>query len=156
MTVLLLLLAAVAVTAAVLGPRALVKAMWPEREPVVALWAWQCLVAAALLSCLAALVLGAAAVFETVRTQAFAPAPPAVTAAYDLTAAPPWTAVLTLALACGAAWSGAMLARELVEARRSRTSAARTCASAPPTSRRGCRRRRGRCWSWRTSTRTRG
>lgn len=120
MTVLLLLLTAVALTAAVLGPRALLKAVWPEREPVVALWAWQCLVAAALLSCLAALVLGAAAVFETVRTHAFAPAPPAVTAAYDLTAAPPWTAVLTLALALGAAWSGAMLARELVEARRRR------------------------------------
>ncbi|MFM9580637.1 M56 family metallopeptidase [Streptomyces caniscabiei] len=120
MTVLLLLLTVVALTAAILGPRALVKARWPEREPVVALWTWQCLVAAALLSCLAALVLGAAAVFETVRTHAFAPAPPAVTAAYDLTAAPPWTAVLTLVLALGAAWSGAMLARELVEARRRR------------------------------------
>ncbi|MFM9596201.1 M56 family metallopeptidase [Streptomyces scabiei] len=120
MTVVLLLLAAVAVTAAVLGPRTLLRARWPEREPVVALWAWQCLVAAALLSCLAALVLGAAAVFGTVRTHAFAPAPPEVTAAYDLTAAPPWTAVLTLALALGAAWSGAMLARELVEARRRR------------------------------------
>ncbi|WP_200305778.1 M56 family metallopeptidase [Streptomyces adelaidensis] len=120
MTVLLLLLTAVALTAAVLGPRALLRAVWPEREPVVALWVWQCLVAAALLSCLAALVLGAAGVFETVRTHAFAPAPPAVTAAYDLTAAPPWTAVLTLLLACGAAWSGAMLARELVDARRRR------------------------------------
>lgn len=118
MTALLLLLTAVALTAAVLGPRVLLRAGWPEREPVVALWVWQCLVGGVLLSCLAALVLGAAAVFDTVRVHAFAPAPPAVTAAYDLTAAPPGTAFLTLLLACGAAWTGAMLARELVEARR--------------------------------------
>ncbi|WP_320777324.1 M56 family metallopeptidase [Streptomyces sp. CRN 30] len=118
MTALLLLLTTVALTAAVPGPRVLLRARWPEREPVVALWVWQCLVGAVLLSCLAALVLGAAAVFDTVRIHAFAPAPPAVTAAYDLAAAPPGTAVLTLLLACGAAWTGAMLARELVEARR--------------------------------------
>ncbi len=118
MTALLFLLIAVALTAAVLGPRVLLRAGWPEREPVVALWVWQCLVGAVLLSCLAGLVLGAAAVFETVRIHVFAPAPPAVTDAYDLAAAPPGTAALTLLLAFGAAWTGAMLARELVEARR--------------------------------------
>ncbi|MGW1751966.1 M56 family metallopeptidase [Streptomyces sp. NPDC002092] len=120
MTVCLLLLSVVAFMAAVPVPRALVRSAWPEREPVVALWVWQCLVATVLLCCLTALVLGAAAVFHTFRDHVFAPAPPAVTAAYDLTAAPAWSAALTLLLACGAAWTTAILARELVEARRRR------------------------------------
>ncbi|GAB1328185.1 M56 family metallopeptidase [Streptomyces sp. NPDC093260] len=120
MTVCLLLLCAVALTTAVPVPRALTRAGWPEREPVVALWVWQCLVATVLLCALAALVLGAAAVFHTVRDQVFAPAPPAVTAAYDLSAAPVWAAVLTLLLASGAAWTTAMLGREVAEARRRR------------------------------------
>ncbi|GGV18146.1 membrane protein [Streptomyces filipinensis] len=120
MTVCLLLLSAVALTAALPAPRALTRAAWTEREPVVALWVWQCLVATVLLCCLAALVLGTAAVFHTVRDHVFAPAPPSVTAAYDLSSAPVWAAALTVLLACGAAWTTAMLARELVEARRSR------------------------------------
>ncbi|MFF9088924.1 M56 family metallopeptidase [Streptomyces sp. NPDC014991] len=120
MTVCLLLLSVVALTAAVPAPRALTRAAWPERDPVVALWVWQCLVATVLLCCLTALVLGTAAVFHTVRDRVFAPAPPAVTAAYDLSAAPAWAAALTMLLACGAAWTTAMLGRELVEARRSR------------------------------------
>ncbi|MFD8395534.1 M56 family metallopeptidase [Streptomyces sp. NPDC059680] len=120
MTVCLLLLSVVALTAALPAPRALTRAAWPEREPVVALWVWQCLVATVLLCCLAALVLGTAAVFHTVRDRVFAPAPPSVTAAYDLSSAPVWSATLTVLLACGAAWTTAMLARELFEARRSR------------------------------------
>ncbi|MFE2586284.1 M56 family metallopeptidase [Streptomyces sp. NPDC059378] len=120
MTVCLLLLSAVALAAAVPIPRALTRAVWPEREPVVALWVWQCLVATVLLCCLTALVLSAAAVFHTVRVQVFAPAPPSVTEAYDLSGAPPWATALTLLLACGAAWTTAMLLRELVEARRRR------------------------------------
>ncbi|GHD94043.1 M56 family metallopeptidase [Streptomyces naganishii] len=120
MTVCLLLLSTVALMAAVPVPRALTRAVWPEREPVVALWVWQCLVATVLLCCLAALVLGAAAVFHTVRDRVFAPAPPAVTAAYDLSVAPAWAVALTVFLACGAAWTTAMLARELAEARRRR------------------------------------
>ncbi|EST30861.1 hypothetical protein M878_17575, partial [Streptomyces roseochromogenus subsp. oscitans DS 12.976] len=120
MTVCLLLLSAVALTAALPAPRALTRATWPDREPVVALWVWQCLVATVLLCCLAALILGTAAVFHTVRDRVFAPAPPSVTAAYDLSSAPVWAAALTVLLACGAAWTTAMLARELVEARRSR------------------------------------
>ncbi|MGW0769805.1 M56 family metallopeptidase [Streptomyces sp. NPDC002671] len=118
MTVCLLLLSVVALTAAVPAPRALTRASWPEREPVVALWVWQCLVATVLMCCLAALILGAAAVFHTVRDRVFAPAPPAVTAAYDLSSAPVWAVTLTVLLACGAAWTTAMLARELAEARR--------------------------------------
>ncbi|AOR32697.1 hypothetical protein BFF78_17970 [Streptomyces fodineus] len=120
MTVCLLLLSVVALTAALPAPRALTRAAWPEREPVVALWVWQCLVATVLLCCLAALILGTAAVFHTVRDRVFAPAPPSVTAAYDLSAAPVWAAALTVLLACGAAWTTAMLGRELAEARRSR------------------------------------
>jgi hypothetical protein len=120
MTVCLLLLSVVALTAAVPVPRALTRASWAEREPVVALWVWQCLVATVLLCCLTALVLGAAAVFHTVRDRVFAPAPPAVTAAYDLSAAPVWAVSLTVLLACGAAWTTAMLGRELFEARRRR------------------------------------
>ncbi|WP_234533948.1 M56 family metallopeptidase [Streptomyces shenzhenensis] len=120
MTVCLLLLTAVALTAAVPAPRALVRSLWPEREPVVALWVWQCLVATVLMCCLAALALGAAAVFHTVRDRVFAPAPPSVTAAYDLSVAPVWAVALTVLLASGAAWTTAMLARELVEARRHR------------------------------------
>ncbi|MFE9023304.1 M56 family metallopeptidase [Streptomyces sp. NPDC007808] len=118
MTVCLLLLSIVALTAAVPVPRALTRATWPEREPVVALWTWQCLVATVLLCCLTALALATAAVFGTVRAQLFAPAPPSVTEAYDLSATPTWTAGLGLLLACGAAWTTAMLLRELVEARR--------------------------------------
>ncbi|MET9733859.1 M56 family metallopeptidase [Streptomyces sp. NPDC006458] len=120
MTVCLLLLGVLALTAAVPVPRALTRAAWPEREPVVALWVWQCLVATVLLCCLAALTLSAAAVFQTVRVHVFAPAPAEVTAAYDLSAAPPWATAITVLLACGAAWTTAMLARELVEARRRR------------------------------------
>ncbi|MBL1081595.1 M56 family metallopeptidase [Streptomyces actinomycinicus] len=120
MIICLLLLSVVALTAAVPAPRALTRATWPERDPVVGLWVWQCLVATVLLCCLTALVLGTAAVFHTVRDRVFAPAPPAVTAAYDLSAAPMWAAALTVLLACGAAWTTAMLARELVEVRRSR------------------------------------
>jgi hypothetical protein len=120
MTYCLLLLSVVALTAAVPAPRALTRSAWPEREPVVGLWVWQCLVATVLLCCLTALVLGAAAVFHTVRARVFAPAPPSVTEAYDLSAAPLWATVLTLLLACGAAWTTAMLARELFEARRRR------------------------------------
>jgi beta-lactamase regulating signal transducer with metallopeptidase domain len=120
MTVCLLLLSVVALTSALPAPRALTRAAWPEREPVVALWVWQCLVATVLLCCLAALILGTAAVFHTVRDRVFAPAPPSVTAAYDLSGTPVWATALTLLLACGAAWTTAMLAREIVEARRSR------------------------------------
>jgi hypothetical protein len=120
MTVCLLLLSIVGLTAAVPAPRALTRSAWPEREPVVGLWVWQCLVATVLLCCLTALVLGAAAVFHTVRVRVFAPAPPSVTEAYDLSASSPWAATLTLLLACGAAWTTAMLARELFETRRRR------------------------------------
>ncbi|HET9380551.1 MAG TPA: M56 family peptidase, partial [Streptomyces sp.] len=57
MTVCLLLLSVVALTAAVPVPRLLTRAVWPEREPVVGLWVWQCLVATVRWCCLTALAL---------------------------------------------------------------------------------------------------
>ncbi|GAA3855400.1 M56 family metallopeptidase [Streptomyces lacrimifluminis] len=120
MTVALALMAVVALTAAAVLPRVLTRAGWPDREPVLGLWVWQCLVATVLVCCLAALLLGTTAAFGTVRAHAFAPAPPSVTAAYELGRPPVWLTVLTLLLACGAAWTVAMLARELAEARRRR------------------------------------
>lgn len=156
MTFCLLLLGVVAVTAAGPAPRALTRAKWPEREPVVALWVWQCLVATVLLCCVTALALAAAAVFGTVRAQLFAPAPPAVTAAYDLSAAPPWTAALTVLLACGAAWTTAMLGRELADARRRRAQARAHLRERAPTCPPVSPRPAAPCWYSRTSTRTPG
>jgi len=138
MTVCLLLLSVVALTAAVPAPRALTRAEWPEREPVVGLWVWQCLVATVLLCCLTALVLGAATVFHTVRAQVFAPAPAAVTEAYDLSAASPWAAPQASSRVSAAARP------------------APTCGSAPPTCRPDCRPPGARCSCWRTNTPTPG
>ena len=63
---------------AVLAPRLLARADWPDREPVVALWMWQCVVAAVLACCVLSMTLSAAAAWEAVRGQGFAPAPHAV------------------------------------------------------------------------------
>ncbi|NEA01953.1 M56 family peptidase, partial [Streptomyces sp. SID10116] len=60
---------------AVVAPRMLARADWPEREPVVALWAWQCVVAGVLLCCALSMVLSAAAAWQAVRGHVFAPAP---------------------------------------------------------------------------------
>ncbi|WP_055534184.1 M56 family metallopeptidase [Streptomyces graminilatus] len=120
MTVALALMAAVAITAAAVLPRVLTRAGWPDREPVLGLWVWQCLVATVLVCCLAALLLGGTAAFGTVQAHAFAPGPSSVGAAQQLGRAPVWLTVLTLLLACGAAWTVAMLGRELAEARRRR------------------------------------
>ncbi|MDQ0989272.1 M56 family metallopeptidase [Streptomyces sp. V3I7] len=113
----LLLLGALA---AVVAPRLLARADWPDREPVVALWVWQCVVAAVLLCCVLSMTLSAAAAWQSVRGNVFAPAPPAVVDAYALGATSPWAAATAVALACGGLWSGAMLVREVVRARRRR------------------------------------
>ncbi|MFJ3660079.1 M56 family metallopeptidase [Streptomyces sp. NPDC090119] len=106
----LLLLLTVSLTAGVPAARRLDRATWPDREPVLGLWVWQCLVATALLSCLTGLLLGTAAVFRTVRDSLFESAPPGVLAAYELAAAPAWTIGLTVLLAAGAVWTTAVLA----------------------------------------------
>ncbi|MEU3608956.1 M56 family metallopeptidase [Streptomyces sp. NPDC035033] len=110
---LLLLGALTALTA----PRLLARADWAEREPVVALWMWQCAVAAVLVSFALSMTFSAAAAWGAVRGQVFAPAPRAVIDAYELSTSGPWSAVLAVVLAAGGLWSGAMLGREIGLAR---------------------------------------
>ncbi|MFE3634014.1 M56 family metallopeptidase [Streptomyces cellostaticus] len=105
-----------ALTAA-LGPRLLARADWPDREPVVALWAWQCVVAAVLLSCALSMTLSAAAAWQAVRGHVFGTAPRAVVDAYALGTAGSWAAPIAVALACGGVWSLAMLVRQVLRAR---------------------------------------
>ncbi|MEU1511233.1 M56 family metallopeptidase [Streptomyces sp. NPDC005811] len=102
---------------AVGAPRLLARADWPDREPVVALWAWQCVVAAVLLCCALSMTLSAAAAWQAVRGHVFAPAPRAVVDAYALGSTGPWAAATAVALACAGLWSGAMLVREVARAR---------------------------------------
>ncbi|MFH8565445.1 M56 family metallopeptidase [Streptomyces sp. NPDC017988] len=102
---------------AVLAPRMLARADWPEREPVVALWAWQCVVAGVLLCCALSMTLSAAAAWQAVRGHLFAPAPHAVVEAYALQAPGPWAAATAVTLACGGVWTAAMLTREIALAR---------------------------------------
>ena len=110
----LLLLGALA---SVVAPRLLVRADWPDREPVVALWVWQCVVAAVLLCCALSMTLSAAAAWQAVRGHVFAPAPSAVVEAYALGATGPWAAATAVTLACGGLWSGTMLVREVLRSR---------------------------------------
>ncbi|MDH6219190.1 M56 family metallopeptidase [Streptomyces pseudovenezuelae] len=125
----LLLLGALA---AVVAPRLLARADWPDREPVVALWVWQCVVAAVLLCCALSMTLSAAAAWQAVRGHVFAGAPHGVAEAYALRATGPWAAATAVTLACAGAWSGAMLVREVVRARaRRRRSRAQLLVQAP-------------------------
>jgi Zn-dependent protease with chaperone function len=110
----LLLLGAVT---AVLAPRLIARADWADREPVVALWVWQCVVAAVLVCCALSMTLSAAAAWHAVGGHVFASAPHAVVEAYALGTAGPWAATTAVTLACGGLWSAAMLVREVVRAR---------------------------------------
>ncbi|MEU2772609.1 M56 family metallopeptidase [Streptomyces sp. NPDC007162] len=101
----------------VVGPRLLARADWTEREPVVALWVWQCVVAAVLLCCALSMTLSAAAAWQVVRGHLFATAPHGVADAYPLGTTGPWAAATAVALACAGLWSGAMLLREVLRAR---------------------------------------
>lgn len=104
----------------VAAPRLLARADWPDREPVVALWAWQCVVAAVLLCCALSMTLSAAAAWHEVRGHLFSGAPHGVVEAYALGAAGPWAAPTAVALACGGLWTLTMLAGEVLRARRRR------------------------------------
>ncbi|BCL18832.1 membrane protein [Streptomyces tuirus] len=114
LTAALLLLGAVT---AVVAPRLLARADWPDREPVVALWVWQCVVAAVLVCCVLSMTLSAAAAWHAVGGHVFATAPRAVVEAYALGTAGPWAATTAVALAGGGLWSAAMLLREIGRAR---------------------------------------
>ncbi|MER6405281.1 M56 family metallopeptidase [Streptomyces viridosporus] len=102
---------------AVAGPRLLARADWPDREPVVALWVWQCVIAAVLLCCALSMTFSAAAAWQAVGGHVFATAPRAVAEAYVLGTAGLWAATTAVALACGGMWSAAMLVREIARAR---------------------------------------
>ncbi|MDH6622961.1 Zn-dependent protease with chaperone function [Streptomyces sp. LBL] len=102
---------------AVVAPRLLARADWADREPVLALWVWQCAVAAVLLCCALSMTLSAALAWQVVRGQVFAPAPHAVMEAYGLGTTGPWAAPTAVALACGGVWTAAMLMREVVRTR---------------------------------------
>ncbi|WP_405622584.1 M56 family metallopeptidase [Streptomyces sp. NBC_00076] len=102
---------------AVVAPRLLARADWADHEPVLALWVWQCAVAAVLVCCALSMTLSAAVAWQAVRGHVFAPAPNTVVAAYTLGTAGPWAATTAVALACGGMWSAAMLVREVVRAR---------------------------------------
>ncbi|NGN64466.1 M56 family metallopeptidase [Streptomyces sp. A7024] len=106
----LLLLAAVV---AVATPSLLGRASWPDREPVLALWAWQCAVAAVLLCCALAMALSAASAWERVRSGVFAPAPHGVVEAYGLGSGGSWSAALAALLAAGGAWTAVAFVREV-------------------------------------------
>ncbi|MFF8595646.1 M56 family metallopeptidase [Streptomyces sp. NPDC015220] len=106
---------------AVAAPRLLARADWPDREPVVALWVWQCVVAAVLLCCALSMTLSAAAAWQAVRGHVFAPAPRPVVEAYAFGAADAWAPAIAVTLACGGVWSAAMLVREIVRARAGRS-----------------------------------
>ncbi|MGR8011958.1 M56 family metallopeptidase [Streptomyces hypolithicus] len=101
------------VVAAVAAPRLLSRADWREREPVVALWVWQCVVAAVLLCFGLSMTFSAAAAWQAVRGHVFAPAPHGVVEAYALVAYGPWSAVIAVLLACCGGWTAAMLTREI-------------------------------------------
>ncbi|MEU1911010.1 M56 family metallopeptidase [Streptomyces massasporeus] len=114
LTAALLLLGAVT---AVVAPRLLARADWPDREPVVALWVWQCVVAAVLVCCALSMTLSAAAAWHAVGGHLFATAPRAVMEAYALGTAGPWAATTAVALAGAGLWSAAMLVHEIGGAR---------------------------------------
>jgi Zn-dependent protease with chaperone function len=103
--------------AAATAPRLLSRADWPEREPVLALWVWQCVVAAVLLCCVSAMSLTASAAWVAVRGNLFAFAPTGVVDAYGLPDYGRWSGILAIALALGGLWTAAMLTREVRRAR---------------------------------------
>ena len=103
--------------AAAMAPRLLSRAEWPEREPVLALWVWQCVVAAVLLCCVLTLALTASAASAAVRGHVFAYAPAGVVEAYGLSRYGHYAGWLAVLLALGGLWTGAMLTREVRAAR---------------------------------------
>ncbi|MEE1755354.1 M56 family metallopeptidase [Streptomyces sp. SP18CS02] len=105
------------VLVALVAPRLLAPADWPEREPVVALWVWQCVVAAVLLSFALSMTFSAAAAWQAVQGHVFASAPHGVVEAYALGTHRPWSALLAVLLACGGLWTGAKLFLEVRRAR---------------------------------------
>ncbi|GAA0895770.1 MULTISPECIES: M56 family metallopeptidase [Streptomyces violaceusniger group] len=103
--------------AAAMAPRLLSRSDWIDREPVLALWVWQCVVVGVLLCCALTMALTGAAAWDAVRGNVFAPAPKGVVDAYALSGYGPLAAPVALVLAFGAVWSAVMLTREIGRAR---------------------------------------
>ncbi|MDH6120339.1 Zn-dependent protease with chaperone function [Kitasatospora sp. GAS204A] len=110
----LLLLGALLATA---GPLLLTRAGWVEREPVLALLVWQCLVIAVLLCCLLSLLLALSASLSGVRALLFTGAPHGVEAAYGLAGAEGWGRLCAALLALGGLRTALSLTREIRAAR---------------------------------------
>ncbi|MGW4650776.1 M56 family metallopeptidase [Kitasatospora sp. NPDC004289] len=110
----LLVLGAVLATVA---PRLLARVRWADREPVLALLVWQCLVVAVLLCCVLALLLAASAALPPVRGLLFSTAPHGVEAAYGLADAEGWGRLTAALLAAGGLWTAYSLSREVRSAR---------------------------------------
>ena len=125
----LLLLAVVLATA---GPRLLARARWAEREPVLALGAWQCLVAAVLLCCGIALVLTAAAAWPTAHALLFSGAPNGVAAAYGFPFGRSWAVAAACLFAVGGLRTALALGSEVRSARALRRRRARELARQAP------------------------
>jgi hypothetical protein len=120
MVIALTLLALGGLLAAV-APRVLARGSWPDREPVLALWVWQCVVMTVLLCCALAMTLAAAVTWEEVRGPLFAPAPGQVLDAYAFHPdGHRGAAVLAVLLACGGAWTAVMLVQEIWTVRAAR------------------------------------
>ncbi|MEE1824366.1 M56 family metallopeptidase [Streptomyces sp. BE20] len=110
----LLLLGLLLATAA---PRRLTRARWVDREPVLALLVWQCLVVAVLLCCALSLLLAASAALPDLRSLLFAGAPHGVEAAYGLHNAEGWGRLCAAVLAAGGLQTLFALTREVRSAK---------------------------------------
>ncbi len=110
----LLLLGALLSTA---GPAVLARARWVEREPVLALLVWQCLVVAVLLCCVLGLLLSTSAALPQVRALVFWGSPHGVEASYGLADAEGWGRFCAALLALGGLRTALSLTREVRSAR---------------------------------------
>ncbi|MDH6109115.1 Zn-dependent protease with chaperone function [Kitasatospora sp. MAP12-15] len=99
------------------GPVVLARARWAEREPVLALLVWQCLVVAVLLCCVLSLLLAVSAALPEVRALFFTGAPHGVEAAYGLAGAEGWGRFCAALLALGGLRTALSLTREIRSAR---------------------------------------
>ena len=102
---------------ATIGPRLLSGARWVEREPVLALWAWQCLIVAVLLCCGIAMLLTGAVAWPEAGRLLFLGAPRGVEAAYGHPLTRPWAIATTLAFAFGGMRTALALVAEIRSAR---------------------------------------
>jgi Zn-dependent protease with chaperone function len=102
---------------ATVGPGLLARAGWVEREPVLALWAWQCLVVAVLLCCCLAMLLTGAVAWPEAGRLLFLGAPRGVEAAYGHPLTRPWAIAAALLLAFGGLRTAQSLGAEVRSAR---------------------------------------